>query len=73
MGLHCSGLLFYCSSVSNDRREAEQAPTISPEAASHRDVSTTTSQAGMLDVRDVLVAGGLRGFTTRQMFPERAA
>lgn len=45
---------------------------ISPEAASHRDVPTTALPYGDAAVRDVLVAGGLRGFSTATIFPERA-
>lgn len=63
----------YCSYVNNDRRGETASPTNFDQAAGHPEVATPNVSNGDATVRDLLVAGGLRGLTVAQMFPGRAA
>lgn len=54
------------------RRVADTAPQTS-QATGHREARALTQSMKDASVRELLVTGGLLGFTPVQMFPERAA
>ena len=55
------------------QRRGPREGTQSPQAAGHREADVHAFPKGDPAVRELLVAGGLRGFTPAEMFPERAA
>ena len=57
----------------NQRREAEKAPQAPHKATGHREVDALRAAFRDAPVRELLVAGGLRGFTENDIYPERAA
>ncbi len=58
-------------SYMTQRRGAGEAPKqTSQETARRGDVAALTSSFENGSVRDLIVAGGLRGFTVDEMFPE---
>ena len=73
MCLHCSVLMGYCSDVSNKRRGAAASQTISQETPGRLGVAAPAVPHREMLVRDLVVAGGLRGFSPADLFPERAA
>lgn len=54
------------------RRAADKA-TKTSQAAGHREADAHAFPKGDTAVRELLVAGGLRGFSPAEMFPEQAA
>lgn len=55
------------------RRVAQQGHTTSPQAAGHQEADALAQSMKDAPVRELLVAGGFRGFTPDDLFPERAA
>lgn len=59
-------------SYMNQRRGPQEGSQTS-QAAGHREADAPIRPSGDVSVRELLVAGGLRGFTPHDMFPEVAA
>lgn len=70
MCLRSSKMTCYGSNMTQDihpRRRPTEADDVS-QAAGHREAIALTRSAKDVPVRELLVAGGLRGFTEREMF-----
>lgn len=62
----------YGSNMTN-RRTAHQGLTASPKAAGCREADALASSMKDAPVRELLVAGGFRGFTVEDLFSKGAA
>ena len=63
----------YCSDMSNQRRGPAASPLTSQETPGRLGVAAPARHDGDVLVRDLVAAGGLRGLTPTDLFPERAA
>ena len=74
MCLRSANMTCYGSNMKQKGVAGQALPQTSHETAGHPEaVALVRYLGGDVPVRDLLVAGGFRGFTPAQMFPERAA